>query len=397
MGSYSPQKLIGQVKQRIRDNYGQTVLNRALRDLNLAEDVLSYAERSDMDGTEDIADLYLGVFHGQLERLGKVPKQEPRAFKFTAPQRGSLQNVAAYAAVLPLVLQARQAVFGHSQPLSYEDAIEWLRKENDDAPLEVIELTFRFRVSTKDRVKLLGVAIGGNTKETLEQLQAAQIPVDLPMPESNLRESGYRAVFDEVSGEVFRMSSSKGAALAEWAEFIAVMCGGFDEAMWLLLTGRWERLGARGRFGAHPLNLSRMKEAQLDRRLKSRYAIPFTELHIRELETTPDEIKRYYSGIRKHYGYGSKGQAMSYRTEVLALIAVEMQEAEGLAIGDDGFYRHVLKRYLERAPMYGLEVNSNLNEEDVRKALKGVESAYSKMVSSHEAYEGYSPDLFKKS
>ncbi len=399
MGSDPAKGLINEVKRRVRDDYGKSTLTRALRDLDLENDVLDYASRTpDLESAEDIAGLYLEVMHGQLKRLREQsPKKVPRKIKHIAHQRGSLQNVAAYAAVLPLVLQARQAVFGHSQPLSYEHAIEWLRKENDDAPLEVIELTFRFQVSTKDRLKLLDAAIGGNTEETLKQLQAAQMPVNLPTPESNFRESGCRALFNEVSGEVFRMSSAEGATLIAWAEFITPMCASFDDAVWLILIGFWNRLGLRGRYGAHPLNLDSMKATALDLRLNGRRAVPFVELVIGELETTPDEIKDFYGQVRKRYGYGKQGRAMSYPTEVLALIAVEIQETERLTIGSNGFYKRVLKRYLEKAELHGLKPDLSMNEEDVRKALKGVESAYSRMVSNYEAYEGYSPYLFRRS
>ena len=305
-----------------------------------------------------------------------------------------MQNVAAYAAVLPLVLQARQAVFGRSQPLSYGDAIDWLSQENENEPLTFVEVTFRFRVPSKDVSRLRKPAISGDTQKMLDNFRGSSIAVDSPVRDYGHTEQSYRRIVDEHSGKTYRMSSAEGATLVEWAEFIADMCASFNDAAWLIMTGLWNRLGLTGRYGTHPLNLDSMKATALDLRLNGRRAVPFVELAIRELETTPDEIKDFYAQVRKRYGYGSRGRAMSYPTEVLALIAVEIQETEGLTIGSNGFYKRVLKCYHERAQMYGLKLDSTLNEEDVRKALKGVESAYSKMVSNHEAYEGYSPELF---
>lgn len=399
MGRYSSKELQSELKRQVRQQYGQPVLTRALSDLDLENDVLEYAADStndDLELIDDVVGCYLDEMRRQLDRLARQPVNAPRGAKYIAPERGSLQNVAAYAAVLPLVLQARQAVFGHRQPLSYEGATKWLKQENESEPLEVIEVTFRFRVPSKDVSKLRRPAIDGDTRKMLDNFQNATIAADSPIKDYAHTESSYRRVFDEVSRESFRMSSAEGATLVEWAEFIADMCASFNDAAWLILTGLWNRLGLRGRYGAHPLNLDSMKATALDLRLNGRRAVPFVELVIGELETTPDEIKDFYAQVRKRYGYSSQGRAMSYRTEVLALIAVEIQETEGVAIGSNGFYERVLKRYLERAQMYGLEVDSSLDKEDVRKALKGVESAYSKMVSNRDAFEGYSPELFKK-
>ena len=66
MGNCSPQKLIQEVKRRVREGYGQTTLTKALQELDLENDVLSYAARTGIDDAEDIAGFYLEALHGQL-------------------------------------------------------------------------------------------------------------------------------------------------------------------------------------------------------------------------------------------------------------------------------------------------------------------------------------------
>ena len=93
------------------------------------------------------------------EGLPPLPTRYKRGVPYVS-KRGSLQSIAAYAEALPIVLKARQEVLGHREPLSNEEAVEWLEREMSEPVNDAfVEVTYCFRVPNTGQV-LQGVVAG---------------------------------------------------------------------------------------------------------------------------------------------------------------------------------------------------------------------------------------------
>ena len=113
------------------------------------------------------------------------------------------------------------------------------------------------------------------------------------------------------------------------------------------------------------------------RRVVNRPA-PNISLHVLEMETPVKEIAKLYSQVRRRLNITKPGPKISKRDEVVGFFALEVKEIEGEWMGKDGFYRKVLKRWKDHAPLYGFDSNHYKTEEAIRSVLRRIEEAHRK-------------------
>lgn len=149
-------------------------------------------------------------------------------------QCGSLENVAAFAMVLPQVIRARRELFGSPDPLSPDEAVRWL-EENDepDDGVRIVRVILLTDESTVDRV--FDVISSGGAPALGELATAEVISLEEEAAEKV-------ALLDEGGTHVRTLITFRGrrtAQLADAAQDIQDQCGSFKAAVWLILAGIW--------------------------------------------------------------------------------------------------------------------------------------------------------------
>jgi hypothetical protein len=392
-----------EAKRQIRMRYGGEVLGMATRRLAIHENlpVILRAKHDgyiSVGGEADLQDYALDYVEAVADALESIATElaamEDANETHPAPNRGSLQNVAAYANLVPLIVLARQDAIGSQQPMRPSDAVSWLRAEAQQGdPVTWVEIRGRFKVSEgvgRELEDANNNTVGASLAATVKELIRSELPPAAIGSRAALRRTVHtkfdRPFFKVSKEETIFLNRGKLVTLAEHAAWLTDSCHGFDRAVWLILTGEWRRLGLainthfRGSPGPGPIHFSD----------------PFITIRIGELETTPDEVKRAYARTRKEEGYGTQGQALSRNTEILACLALEVKATDGRAMGDYGFNTLVLRCWRERAASFGLDRNAFKDSDHVGRILAGVEAAYRK-VAEHSLVKMHDPGtLFRQ-
>ena len=387
-----------QVTEMIKRKYGMEALVLAQRKLKLKESLRHFVEKTGVQlvGQDDInsaARMFLDPLHVLLSRRKtKEPLKGER--RFSSPDRGSLRNLAAYADALPILIRARQDLLGQKEPLTHEEAVDWILQEaKHSSPVEFIEVTLRISVPKKTKLlekcgfwtrktDQLGWRLPDALITELEAHFRNRSDVDT-LPAWYGPKSRSIGILQNGRKERIEMDRGRLISLADWAESLESECGGFQEAVWLILTGIWPHIGATGVFQPGPLLSNRFQ--------------PVVTFKVYELETTPDELAQLYSNLRKDLQFGGKGPRFSRETEVLGLLALEVKEILNVKKGDRGFYLCVLQHWRKRAEFNGLDPKHFRNPDVVRKALDRLQKAYSEQAlrMSSWFYPPDEPELFK--
>lgn len=135
------------IKVSDRDHFESVSGRHSLKELfnNWVPPYLDFVHDEDVD-TEDAAEGFLELTQHYFEGSSQtVIKDRDSAVAY--PLRyGSLQSIFAYAEALPIVLKARQEVLGRVEPLSSEEADQWLERETTESARTVVEITYKFSI-----------------------------------------------------------------------------------------------------------------------------------------------------------------------------------------------------------------------------------------------------------
>ena len=318
----------------------------------------------------------------QLVKRVKAREEEPEQ-NFSSSAHGSLQNLTAYQTLLPQAIKIRQRLTGQREPLDYEDALGWLKRESQTGmPVMWEDITFRLRVPNSVRSQsddyTLGTPVGQidlhvpeltepqedvryPENETPEEFAAwlqRKLERQVPSEYDDLRQNylhpivwqqhRYASFLHEPGG--IELNRGKLVELAEAAEYFLPLTRNITRGVWLILTGYWQRLGVQS---VHEMPV---RHYYSDHRVaRGIYPqIPCT-LEIGEWETSPEELAAYYAKIKQMSDIKSKTRVLTYESEVIALAALELIKLHGVYKGDRGFYRQVLEHFERRAFLYGID------------------------------------------
>lgn len=398
---FEPQHFVELIKAKVEEEHGSDVLRLAMRDGIIqdaherAQDLikrngegsLDIADESDVDyyADEFIAN-NVGRFRRLLTRIEDGSSTEMTVLQ--SARYGSLRNVIAYASAIPRAIRAREEIVGQKEPLTYREAVVWLReREEEGMSIEwnVITLWLRHPDASRDPVSRwmeLDIPYGGSEDEVVEWFRknirlhnetSRQVDLD---PELQ-SEGETRRCWVHLRTEPTSIGLHHGrlVALAEEARALIHFTRLFDRAVWLILTGVWEKAGA---FEEMVSGWESDRDDGIRRNLVHGLSLPWPiRIEICEPELSGDDLKEYYIQIKQDRGLMSKTRHLSYETEVLSMIALEAINLYGVGAGDPGFYKRVLERFKQQAENYGLDPASAFpSYESVRKALERVQRAY---------------------
>lgn len=402
----------------------------------------------DTDDLEYFAEDFYSSHHPRIKRIEKRIKEkaETRAegeqAKFSSPAHGSLQNIAAYATLLPPAIRARERILGQREPLTYDEAKAWLEQEAECGEhLGATTITFELRLPTEEiesviveseelkqaKAKAEDYWLQRGIKPTVpRRVTGYDHPLhylDIKTPrdagrwlehtlanhqfleyERDGQKSSYRERWFQPrirnrgryahlkDGNSITLDTDKLTDLAESAEALLPVAREFDRAVWLILTGHWIRLGVQG--------VHEMPDVPYYRRGfgdRGTYCLPPITLEVCERETTPGELASYYAEMKQINSASSKTRVLSYESEVIALAALELIELQGVYAGDKGFSKKVLAHFEQRAVEYGIDPytdfspggTENQRADAVRQALARIERAHQAL---HEARRGEHED-----
>ena len=368
---------VSKFKQLVLARYPEEVWKDAVRE-RLTTDVRVYIRARVQNGdVADDSDLdffiesFFQTHEGQLQRLSK--KAEKRAEdKSEAKQRhGSLQSILTYTMLLPKAIRLRQKILGSRIPLSYQEAVTWLRAENDSAEGEPTAwLSFGFTVKIPDK----GGSKASHIRAYIDLVESEAVTPEacgefvtklLKMhmqSEYELSDSDrnrymfpdFRTTFKHLrllgEKESVRLGHGQLISLADAAEQLQPEAGSLDAACWLILTGLWRlppmRMLGVDHEGYRPLG-----------RIASRAAMPQhpLKLEVAEWATAPEALADYFRKIRQHHELPSRTRQPTFESEVIALCAIEVSNIHNIYAGDVGYYPHVLGLFEERAFEYGVD------------------------------------------
>jgi len=317
---------------------------------------------------EDAAEDFLEITLGHFERSSQsVPKDRDCAVAYPL-KSGSLQSIVAYAEALPIVLRARQDVLGRVEPLSREEAEQWLERETSESTRTIIEVTYQFSLPrTVPWLSANVVEAIGRGEEVISLYEAVASPSGTMLgirspsicPKSRLISllQGERAH----TVDLLECRSPKAEALARWADRLADRCvgemaldsldqpRGFEWAVWLILAGIWPRITMYG------IKHSSRDRAHSCNALTHRRQAPYIAINVLALDVPHEEVASTFQQLRARAGLSGGGPKMSAESEILCLAALETIEIDGFGEEDtENFRRAVLERYSAKARMHGV-------------------------------------------
>lgn len=327
------------------------------------------ADDSDLDF---FAESFFQAHEGQLQRLSEKAERRADEDGPEAKQRhGSLQSILTYTMLLPKAIRLRQKVLGTRLPLSYQEAVTWLRAENDVAEGEPTAwLSFGFTVKVPDTfsskaphsrayIDLVDSraatpeACGAFVTKLLKMHTQSEYELSdsdtggYMFPDFRMRPKYLRLLREK--GEV-QLGHGKLVSLADAAEQLQPEAGSLHAACWLILTGFWRlppmRMLGVDYEGEHP-----------PRQVASRAAMPQRplKLEVAEWATSPEALADYFREIRRRHELPSRTRQPTFESEVIALCAIEVSNLRNIYAGDAGYYPHVLGLFEERALEYGVD------------------------------------------
>jgi hypothetical protein len=102
-------------------------------------------------------------------------------------------------------------------------------------------------------------------------------------------------------------------------------------------------------------------------------------IEINEPELTNEELSKFYSQIKERGELPKKLRMIDYKTEVIALVALELSAIEGIVRGDKGFYKKVREAFNEKAELYNVNKNAFPSDDSVRKAFDRIDADWNKL------------------
>ena len=149
-----------EVKQHVRNGYSLEVWRESVRD-GLATDaravITEKLKAGEVVAEADLsyfAEQFYGYHYSRIERAAKRLKarnEDKTGRNFSSPAHGSLQNIAAYATLLPPAIRARESILGQREPFSYDEAVAWLEREAECGEhLAKATITFELRLPTEE-------------------------------------------------------------------------------------------------------------------------------------------------------------------------------------------------------------------------------------------------------
>lgn len=395
MYGFEPREFADLVLELVEKKYGRSGLDVFRRDGGV-RDAISYAENEiqedDIVDETDLraeVDYYVRVIGSRIEGLLEREKGQKEK-TYTAEKRGSLQNIAACATLMPYIVRARAKILGHRRPLTYDEAVAWISKESQKGEAvywKIIKLQFPVRKEDLYDDSLPTAPTRGDINAWAAYLRdqvERHVQTDnslYPGPKINAHVEGlHRSLSFPSDGSFVYLDRGKLLLLAEYAALYEKLCGTFEGTVWFILTGVWPRVGMRT---LYPSMVSMGENLDIfDYFVPQRIII-----EVQELETTPDEIARFYKEVQADLGVGGRGPNLTRETEVIALMALEIKEVEGLVPGDRGFYEGLRALYEREAESrYGV-TKGYPGTNGVRQAFKRIENAHAKLVKRH--YEAY--------
>lgn len=391
-------RILKLVEERIDDGFGDGVGKLASNRLALRKNLESELEEEektfsnwDYEAEDDVEFIASEFVKQRLYDLNKLTKgRSDHKIVSSSGQRGSLQNLQAYATALPIAVKARRALFAHPEPLLLDAAVEWLR-ENADARLDewCTELTLTARIPHSWEREVAALRHRNDldgamdvledirrdvlrTRFSAKNLGPRRIYLLGNVPPFEFREQPGSVPGDDAEWESIPLEGGPLEDLANYAERLVKQCGGedvegFERAVWLILIGKWYSIGA---VGLH----DEFRDWHLihDPREVVNRPAPHATLRIFEMETTPSEVEDLYRQVRARMNVASPGPKVSRRNELLGLLAVDVATLEGKQMGDRGFTRSVLARWREAAPRYGFAEDEFSGIDAIRYALTGL-------------------------
>ena len=390
-------RILEHVRQEVVARFGERVWSVAQS--TLRRNLKAFLDETERAGAgysyEDEGDLRaiaIDLLRARLCDLEDIAGRvkERRRISHSPRDRGSLQNLQAYATALPIATKARMALLGRREPLPMDEAVKWLRRNAGGATDEWwTELTLTVRIphswerehaALKHRHDLDGAM------DVLEDSRHDVLGVEFSawgagphkvwllggVPRFELSKQIGELRRKDAEVEVIRLDGEPLQDLAEYAERLTKQCGGeeaegFERAVWLILTGKWYSIGAMGQHDT-------FRDWRLihDPREVVNRPAPHVTLRIYEMETTPSEVEALYRQVRANMNLAKPGPKIPRRNELLGLLAVDVATREGKRMGDRGFSRSVLGRWREAAPRYGFAEDEFDGVDAIRYALAGL-------------------------
>jgi len=390
-------RILEHVRQEVVARFGERVWSVAQS--TLRRNLKAFLDETERAGAgysyEDEGDLRaiaIDLLRARLCDLEDIAGRvkERRRISHSPRDRGSLQNLQAYATALPIATKARMALLGRREPLPMDEAVKWLRRNAGGATDEWwTELTLTVRIphswerehaALKHRHDLDGAM------DVLEDSRHDVLGVEFSawgagphkvwllggVPRFELSKQIGELRRKDAEVEVIRLDGEPLQDLAEYAERLTKQCGGeevegFERAVWLILTGKWYSIGAVSLYDD-------FRDWRLihDPREAVNLPAPHAIIRVLEMETTPLEVQKLYAEVRARMNITKRGQPISRRAEVLALLALDVVIYEGKAMRDAGFISSVLSRWKKGAQEYGFSGDEYRTKEAVRSALRRV-------------------------
>ena len=347
---------------------------------------------------EDAAGDFREMIQDHLEEATQAAPKVRKDIVSYPLKNGSLQSIVAYAEALPIVLKARQDVLGCVEPLSSEEAEQWLQRETTGPARTVVEITYKFSIpeSASWLNEKVMQAIGQG-KEVVSLYEAVADPSEIApgirrpsiCPKHRLISRSLGERNQEV--DLLDCRSPKVEALVRWADRLAARCVGempldlgdkpvgFEQAVSLILAGVWPRIaiyGVRRSERAHDRSFTALPHTH-------RCQVPYIAINILALDVTHTEVASTFQHLRGRAGVG--GKKMEAEAEILCLAALEALEMDGFGKEDsDDFRRAVLERYSVKARMHGVDQDKyggRAGWTKARKTLERVENNYRDLYS----------------
>lgn len=409
---------ISELKQWVISRYPEEVWKEAVRD-QLTTDAREYIrlkiQSGDVAGNSDLdffAEVFFQTHEGRLKRFsekakGRAGENPPEAKQ----QHGSLQSILTYTMLLPKAIRLRQKVLGDRMPLSYQDAVTWLRGEANAAegePMAWLSFGFTIKVpgafSSKaphNRALIELLDSKATTPEACGEFVAKLLQMHI-QSEYELSEGSsmggymypdYRTELKSLAllreREFVTLGHAKLVSLADAAERLLPEANSLDAACWLILTGLWRLPPMRvlgGNYESGPYNPPPSHAATPQR--------PLT-LEVAEWATAPEALADYFRDIKQHYELPSRTRQPTFVSEVIALCAIEVSNLHDIYAGDAGYYPHVLGLFEERALEYGIDPFADFASgstktqrlDAIRKVLKRIEKLHQEYYANTVFYK----------
>ena len=327
--------------------------------------------------------------------------------------RASINRIASYARILPLILRARRELFRKNGPLDPEEAEQWFsaaKVEGQHAKWIEVKLRFLLPDETIPTPESMEQSLRDEPISFAQELLSCAAP--------NTNQSGtFTATGDISTGRSFfasgktlhfyRPRTGRMSTLCMWADRIASLQvnatrldsedygQAFCNAVHLIVRGHFADSPVFGHY--HESRCRQEGECQSDRLL----ADQMITIEVQDLETTPTEVAAEYAAVRERHGANARGNRFDWCAEHIARMAINMRELEDYAMGDKGFYSEILRRwrsFAETRPEAEELLDRFQTPEQIRGTLRRLDDAHRRAVERdpERSGRGEIPHLFRR-